>query len=184
MSAIVSEMLTFSDNNTAELLVKLLGSTKGEGSTTKGLSVVLDSLKSKGFPTEGLVLLDGSGLDDTNRVSCNLLESILRADGVHGTLSDGLAVADGDVGTLRDRYRGSPAAKKVRAKTGTLKSVSALSGWVHADTGRDLTFSIVLNTPGRDIGASDLRLQERITEAMLSYPDTIDPVLVSPVSPK
>ena len=181
MSQIVAEMLTFSDNNTAELLVKELGhAAAGQGSTAAGLDAIRQSLGTANLPIDGLALADGSGLDLGNRVTCDLLDAILAADGTAGPISTGLAVANGDVGTLEDRYRGSPAAGKVRAKTGTLRNVSALSGWVRSDKGHDLSFAIVFNTGDRQVNAGDLELEENLTEALLSYPDAIDPATVAP----
>ena len=43
-----------------------------------------------------------------------------------------------------------------------------------------MRFSVVINTGGRDVAASDLALQTKIAEAVLSYPDAVDPALVGP----
>ena len=174
-------MLTFSDNNTAELLLKAVGVERSKtGSTDAGLAVARDVLEQHGLDLTGIELLDGSGLDVGNRVTCRLLESVLAEAGPTGPLADGLAVADGPEGTLRDRYTNSPAAGAVRAKTGTLKAVTALSGWVTTTKGANVRFSIVINTGGREVSGSDLTLETRITEAILSYPDAVDPATLGP----
>jgi len=172
---IVREMLSYSDNNTAELMLKELGHRAGvqPGNTAAGIAVVADVLSQQSIPVEGMVVVDGSGLDRGTRVSCATLQSVLAAAGPSGDLANGLAVA-ATSGTLEDRYRRSPAAGKVRAKTGTLRDVTALSGWVVTDPGRNVTFSILFNLDDRQVSDSDLLLTQRMTEAALSYPDSPD----------
>lgn len=181
VSELVKEMLNFSDNNTAELLVKSLGvAESGEGSTVAGLAATREALEERGLPLDGVALVDGSGLDSTNRVTCRLLSEILRVAGPTGPLAEGLAEADGDDGTLRDRFRGSPASGRVRAKTGTLRGVTALSGWVTTNSGANVRFANVINTAGRDVTGADLTLEARIAEAILSYPDSVNPMILGP----
>lgn len=181
LSDVVAEMLTHSDNNTAELLVKSLGvKGSGVGSTEAGIAVIRKDLEAEGLLSKDIVVVDGSGLDTGNRVTCRLLSSILEADGADGPLSKGLAPSDGNVGTLADRYRNSPAKGAVRAKTGTLRAVTALSGWVTSSKGAKLRFSFVINTGDRNVQAADIALETRLTEALMSYPEAIDPQTVAP----
>ena len=178
---IVGEMLRFSDNNTAELLLKEIGrEASGTGSTESGLATMRSVLERAGLPMDGVELVDGSGLDIGNRVTCRLLSDTLGAAGTESPIAAGLAIADGPDGTLRDRFEGSPAAGAVRAKTGTLKTVTALSGWASTERGLDVRFAVVVNTGGRDVAASDLALQQKVAEAVLSYPDAVDPAIVGP----
>lgn len=181
VTEIVKEMLTFSDNNTAELLLKAVGlEASGEGSTAAGLREAERVLADNDIALDGIVLLDGSGLDIGNRLTCRLLDEVLGDAGPTGPIADGLAVADGADGTLRDRFSNSPAAGAVRAKTGTLRAVTALSGWVRTTAGRDVRFSTIVNTGGREVSAADLGYQTEVAEAVLSYPDAVDPAVVSP----
>jgi D-alanyl-D-alanine carboxypeptidase/D-alanyl-D-alanine-endopeptidase (penicillin-binding protein 4) len=174
---IVGEMLTWSDNNTAELLVKEIGFEKaGSGTTAAGLAAIRAELTRAGVDQQGMVLDDGSGLDRGDRISCATFTQVLEADGVNGVIAQGLPVA-ATSGTLSHRYKNSPAASKVKAKTGTLHDVNSLSGWVTTDHGRPLTFSIVAQTT--DVVGSRL-LDQRLTEAMLSYPDAPDPATLEP----
>ncbi len=182
VTGLVEEMLTFSDNNTAELLVKEMGVTAGEdGSTAAGLAAASDQLDAIGIDMDGAALVDGSGLATGNRITCRQLDGVLGADGPEGPLASGLARA-GETGTLRDRFTDSPAVGRVTAKTGTLNSVTSLSGWATTLSNVQVRFSILANAEGRTMGVADQRVQERLVEALLSYPDRVDPVSVAPES--
>ena len=167
----VAQMLRFSDNNTAELLLKEVGlKGKKDPSTAGGIAVATEKLNEWKLPMEGVVLADGSGLDQNNKVTCNLLVKLLERDGALGPLSAGLAIPK-ENGTLRDRYDDSLAFDNVRAKTGTLSGVTSLSGWVASDKGSHIAFAYVMNMPGESVESSDLRRQEQLTEALTTYPD-------------
>jgi len=182
VKAIVGEMLTYSDNNTAELMVKEIGLHHSKkGTTAAGVAAVTDILKAHSIDTAGFEPKDGSGLDTGDRVSCHTLNDALEAGGPTGDLASGLSTA-GAIGTLFDRYTRSPAIGHVRAKTGTLNNVTALSGWVNTTKGADLTFSIIFN--GRAVTDADERLEERITEAMLDYPNGPDLTAIGPETTK
>ena len=71
-------MLATSDNNTAELLVKELGVAGGVGGTREaGLAVMTSTLQGWGIPMAGVVLADGSGLSNDNRVTCQVFVDVL-----------------------------------------------------------------------------------------------------------
>lgn len=162
MSAIVEQMLVGSDNTTAELLVKELGSTAdGEGTTVGGLGVLEEVLAEAGHPMDGVVPHDGSGLDDDNRVTCRLLTSLLE-DRTHGpVLVDALPVA-GERGTMKKRFVGTAGEGRVRAKTGTLNNVVSLAGVVDTTGGRRLSFALVTN------GEVSVETRDRHEEVVLS----------------
>jgi D-alanyl-D-alanine carboxypeptidase/D-alanyl-D-alanine-endopeptidase (penicillin-binding protein 4) len=112
-----------------------------------------------------MVAVDGSGLDRNDRVSCELILATLERGGPDGPLAKGLSVA-GQSGTLIRRMRGTAAAGRLMAKTGTLAGVASLSGFVASNIvhgpnvvegragGPDLAFSLIVNgsftIPGGD----------------------------------
>ena len=82
LSDIVRQMLTQSDNQIAELLVKELGFAKGSGGTTAaGLDVMRRAITKLGVPVDGVVLHDGSGLDHDDRLTCGLIATLLAQAG-------------------------------------------------------------------------------------------------------
>ena len=103
-----------------------------------------------GIPLDGINLVDGSGLDRGDRLTCSALQAVLRRVGSSGPIADGLPIA-GQTGTLSDQFAGNPAVGRLRAKTGTLRDARALSGFVDSPDGsRHISFSYVQNGPNAD----------------------------------
>ena len=162
----VSKMLysvgKWSDNFAAEMLVKVLGAESGRpGNSEKGVRVVLEELTKLGVSMEGLTVVNGSGLFRGNQVAPAHLTQVLRAMYEDDTLSSEyvahLAIAGTD-GTLRKRLKDLPVPRMVRAKTGTLSDVIALSGYVFGATPEEhLAFSLLFNgVQGRQRDARNL----------------------------
>jgi D-alanyl-D-alanine carboxypeptidase/D-alanyl-D-alanine-endopeptidase (penicillin-binding protein 4) len=167
---IVASMLTSSDNNTAELLVKELGvHDSKQGTTAAGVAAVKARLLALGLPAEQLALVDGSGLDRGNRITCNLL---VRTLGLAATRPQfaaivlGLPVA-GQSGTLIDQMTGTPLAGKLRAKTGSLQGVAALTGLV--ETGPALRFAFIDTGDFAEGAAPAIRL--KLASIIGTFPD-------------
>ncbi len=145
-----------SSNFVAEQLLKTMGAElKGPpGTTLKGIEVVEEYLEREvGIPRGTYVMKNGSGLNDTNRFSAAQMVKVLKHMYERFPLApeylSALGVAAKD-GTLKYRFEGSEAAGRLRAKTGTLENVSALSGYVQAVGGEKFAFSVMVNDfPGR-----------------------------------
>ncbi len=148
MREIVAEMLTNSDNNTAELLVKEIGLVgMGAGTRVDGLTVIANKIAEWGLPGAGVAFLDASGLDRGNLLTCRLLTELLQRDGKEGLITTGMALA-GKTGTLRDVFLTGPGSGTMRAKTGTLNGVKSLSGVMPLEDGRASYFSLIMNGSG------------------------------------
>lgn len=156
MSEVLTEMLKNSDNTTAELVLKEIGlQAKGQGTTAAGIEATKESLKRQGFTIDDLVMLDGSGLDTGNRMSCELSLALVEAVSQKPEFSDALPLG-GRNGTLRKRMLATPSTGKVRAKTGTLNSVNALAGFADTPRGNTLSFAFIHNgTDPRTTGVAD-----------------------------
>jgi D-alanyl-D-alanine carboxypeptidase/D-alanyl-D-alanine-endopeptidase (penicillin-binding protein 4) len=156
MSEVLTEMLKNSDNTTAEIVLKEIGlQAKGQGTTAAGIEATKESLKRQGFTIDDLVMLDGSGLDTGNRMSCELSLALVEAVSQKPEFSDALPLG-GKNGTLRKRMLATPSTGKVRAKTGTLNSVNALAGFADTPRGNTLSFAFIHNgTDPRTTGVAD-----------------------------
>jgi serine-type D-Ala-D-Ala carboxypeptidase/endopeptidase (penicillin-binding protein 4) len=182
VGGLVEEMLAFSDNTTAELLVKEMGRTAGAGTTAAGLEVMGRWLDGTGLAVEGVVLADGSGLSARNRLTCRVISGVLVDDGPDGPVAAGLA-RPGRPGTLDDRFTGGALRDRLRAKTGTLNDVTALAGWVTTVPGAQLAFAVVVNAPGGSVGSADTALQGQLLESVLAHPQAPAKEDVSPLPP-
>jgi D-alanyl-D-alanine carboxypeptidase/D-alanyl-D-alanine-endopeptidase (penicillin-binding protein 4) len=153
---VLKRMNKHSSNFVAEQLLKTLGAeVKGPpGSTANGVAVAEEFLEREaGIPRGSYILRNGSGLNDTNRFTPRQLAQLLKVMWDRFPLapeflsSVGIAGKDG---TLRYRFEGSEAVGRLRAKTGTLENVSALSGYVQSVGGERFAFSVIVNDhPGR-----------------------------------
>jgi D-alanyl-D-alanine carboxypeptidase/D-alanyl-D-alanine-endopeptidase (penicillin-binding protein 4) len=158
LPAVIAEMQTTSDNNTAELLVKEIGLVAGgEGTSAAGSAAVIDALDDMGFDTTGVVVDDGSGLSNDNRVTCRLLAEILERYVPGDDFSAGLPLAGQEGTTLNDAFVGSAVEGRLIAKTGTLRNipfnadppaVKALSGYLSVEGGGTIEFAFVMNSTG------------------------------------
>ena len=136
-----------SHNLFTELIFRPLGrSREGTGSPEASARAVASALGNLGVDTAGIIQLDGSGLSPGNRVRAatfvSLLGHVAESD-LWGDLWATLPEA-GNRRELARMYR-TPAAGNLRAKTGTIKGVSALSGVVQSRDGERLAFSILVN---------------------------------------
>jgi D-alanyl-D-alanine carboxypeptidase/D-alanyl-D-alanine-endopeptidase (penicillin-binding protein 4) len=168
----VSEMLAQSDNTTAELLTKEIGvRTVGEGSTAAGVAAARDALTKAGLPTAGVSVVDGSGLDRSNTLTCAFLVALLDRNGPTSPVAKALPVA-GKSGTLAERFLNTIATGRIRAKTGSLRNSRALAGFADAGKGTDvhtLTFAYIANQTNLNTDAN-LKVQDQLGVGLASYP--------------
>ena len=139
-----------SQNFYAESLLKTLGREQaGRGTWLAGAKQVRGFALKAGAPAEHVIVSDGSGLSRENRLSARALAAVLThmQRSPHAQVyRDSLAQPGGD-GTLKRRLKGLPADVTVRAKTGTLTGVSALSGYLEVN-GKTLVFALIGNGGG------------------------------------
>jgi D-alanyl-D-alanine carboxypeptidase/D-alanyl-D-alanine-endopeptidase (penicillin-binding protein 4) len=137
-----------SQNLHAEMLLRLVGlKAKGEGSVAKGQEAVAEIAKRLGVPDAGWALADGSGLSGFDLLTPRGLVALLVAMDRHphaAAFRDSLPIAGVD-GTLEERLKGTPAERRVVAKTGSLHLARALAGYVTTMRGERLAFAIVVN---------------------------------------
>lgn len=173
LAELLTPFLKLSNNGHAESLVKAIGR-KGsnQGTWPAGLAAIKVLVGTMGMDTAGQRQADGSGLSRFNLVPPAELVDLLvaaRAKPWYDTWYNALPVAGNPErfvgGTLRSRMAGTPAANNVHAKTGTLTSISALSGYVTDADGTALVFAIELNNQL----ASVKDIEDRIAVALAGF---------------
>lgn len=141
-----------SDNARTRLLYLSLGLAGMAGDPQATTAELADRevrawLAEHGIADAGLRLDNGSGLSRSERITPLQLALMLKAAwrGRHAAeLLTSLPVAGVD-GSLRNRLRDSPARGWARLKTGTLRNVVALAGYVSDDEGRPWAVAMMVN---------------------------------------
>lgn len=181
LTRVVSDLNHYSNNFVAETLVKTIAAeTTGKpGSFKVGLQLVAEYLENElGFKRGSFVYGNGSGLNDVNRFTSRQLVRLMHVLAndfeIGPEFVNSLAVA-GTQGTIGFRMRDGPAERRLRAKTGTLRGVSALSGYVVAPNNEVLAFSI-LSQGFKGPTSSIWNVQNAIGEALASGGATYIPV--------
>ena len=120
-----------------------------EGKTTEeiGIELMSEFLSRVGVKKGDVLLEEGSGLSRrdviTPEATVALLRFMSRSKWAE-IYRNALPIAGVD-GTLQNRMKGTLASGNVRAKTGSLRYVYTLSGYVTSAAGEHLAFSIMLN---------------------------------------
>ncbi|MGH2956374.1 MAG: D-alanyl-D-alanine carboxypeptidase/D-alanyl-D-alanine-endopeptidase [Solirubrobacterales bacterium] len=170
-----------SDNYLAEMLLKVVGGRAGAGSTAGGIGEVKRFAAEHGAKVKGQ---NGSGLSRKDRAPASsvarLLDGMIEVDEagtperqqeqteLRDAFVNSLATA-GREGTLARRMRGTAAAKRCHAKTGTLNRVSALSGICFRGSREEenaVVFSLLMNGVNTDRAR---RVQDRMTALIARY---------------
>jgi serine-type D-Ala-D-Ala carboxypeptidase/endopeptidase (penicillin-binding protein 4) len=131
------DILKRSDNPITRLMFSTLGAshTAADAATTtqaRGAQVLRLWLRDKKIDDAGLVLDNGSGLSRTERISAYTLARVLRAAHESRWAPEFLSAMPivGVDGGMRNRLANTPAAGVARIKTGGLRNVVAVAGYV------------------------------------------------------
>lgn len=151
VAALVDQMLQTSDNVIADVLARQVALAEHQPASFTGAVTAIRTVLGRLGAHVGDGMKDGSGLSSADRVSPAALAAVLRLIAGYGPpaaarvrlVAAELPVA-GWSGTLAERYTDGTerfAAGRVRAKTGTLSTVSSLAGLVRDKSGRLLVFA-------------------------------------------
>ena len=141
LDQIVRRINRQSDNLYAEQVFRSLSAS---GSTEASARRVEAFLQQAGADTDGLNIVDGSGLSRKDLITPASLGALLahmRNHPAAGAFRQSLPQGGGAGSTLRSRLRGVP----VRAKTGSLAYVRALAGYVDGPQGQPIAFVLIAN---------------------------------------
>jgi D-alanyl-D-alanine carboxypeptidase/D-alanyl-D-alanine-endopeptidase (penicillin-binding protein 4) len=151
---IVRDINKPSDNALTRSLYLTMGSLATDGdkaatSAARGENVVRGWLRERGIPDAGLVLDNGSGLSRSERLPPRLLADVLRVMSRSEWAPEYLSSLPivGIDGTMRNRLKDSTAAGRARVKTGTLRDVVSVAGYVRNADGEPYILVALINHP-------------------------------------
>ena len=150
---IVHEMMLESNNHFAEQLLRAVGATRGAGTEANGALVERAILVRDGVPQDGLRIVDASGLAPSDRIAPITLALLLARTALQpvGPLFVGALPRVGIEGTVRRRHLGDGLGR-VRAKSGHIAHVNALTGYVQTRRHGRVAFAIIVNDRRADDG--------------------------------
>ncbi len=164
MRELVRQMNPPSDNFMAEMLIKAIAVADGELGTTAAGAAAIEETLGKEFDIQPTVI-DGSGLSRSDRTSPRHVVTMLSRLADDPSFERSLPVA-GRTGTIYNRMRGTAAQDRCRAKTGTLRDVSALAGYCTTVSGERVAFAFLMNY----VNVYGARiLQDRMATALAKY---------------
>lgn len=161
----------FSNNVMSRNLLLTLGAERfgPPGTTDKGRRAVAAWLGRKGIEAPHLRVVNGSGLSRETRASARGLGKILLAgerSRFRPELAASLPIASVD-GTMRSRLRRHPEAARARIKTGLLKGVRAMAGYVRTRSGRTLAVAALQEHPGVHLRGRGTAVQDALLAWLL-----------------
>ena len=144
LKQVVASMLEYSNNFIANQLYLLLGVERyGPPALVEKSSKALAEYVQSTFAWQNYLVVDGAGLSTRNRLSAEQLIEVLKKFEVYQDLMPSQG-------------------KHIRAKTGTLKFVSAYAGYLYKTEGRS-KFALMINQP------VNYFFRERLAEELLRY---------------
>lgn len=171
---LLDKMMKESDDLYAETFLKSIGATyfKRAGNWqlgTKALTIILK--KKMHVNLHHIELIDGSGLSRYNLITPLTLDKILQYAFHHFAIKSqfiaSLPIAGVD-GTLKHRMLWDKKKQNIKAKTGSMRSVSALSGYVHSKHHGVLSFVIIINGFKKRIRYYR-KLEDRICKVLVNF---------------
>lgn len=160
----------FSNNPMARGLLLTLAAERGAVPATvaRGDAVVAQWLAERELGCPELVLDNGSGLSRDARVSAQCMTDVLRSAWKSRYAAEFAASLPlgGEDGTLRHRFLDTRGDARIRMKTGHLKNVAALAGWVGGASGRALIVAVFVNHTDVEYASGDALIDSVVRWAL------------------
>lgn len=192
LTLILKELNTYSNNFIAEQLVKTISAehpdttnntnpthsgTRGGGSHAEGLQLIRAFLSSNRVNLQGVNISDGSGLSRKNQFTAqamtDLLVNMYQRFDIGPDFVSALRVM-GAEGAPSKRFKNSPVAGLVRAKTGTLAGLSTLAGYVATPDNQMFAYALFLNNNRCGGGGADA-VENTIVTAIHQFGSNVTP---------
>lgn len=172
LTDIVKPLMKLSVNTYSETLTKRMGAIWKQGTWVTGTERVRDWMTANDMPVTHVKLKDGSGLAASNRLTPATTMAVLRHaqqaswwDDYYDSLPVAGIRKKSIGGSLHNRMVGTAAANNVRAKTGTIRGVTALSGYATGKNGHLYAFSML----SQYAGASPVGLSDKLAVALAGW---------------
>ncbi len=140
----INEIMLNSNNMIAETIFKIAGGkySKSTGSAQNASEMVLNYCKNKNLNTEDIKIVDGSGVSKNNIITSDFMTDFLVMEYKQSPDYTNMFAKPGE-GTLSNRMLYFK--DILKAKTGTLSDISAISGYIKTNKGKILAFNITIN---------------------------------------
>ncbi|HCC70056.1 MAG TPA: D-alanyl-D-alanine carboxypeptidase/D-alanyl-D-alanine-endopeptidase [Bacteroidales bacterium] len=151
LSDIISVTNTESVNLFAEQLIKYIGfanTMKEFSSKGSGLKAINEYLNSSLDSTEGLYIVDGSGLSRSNALSASFITGLLQYMRTEGRFAEYYYESlpePGKSGTLENYFNDPVFEGRLRAKSGTSTRIRNYAGYLEVSPGREVIFAVLVN---------------------------------------
>lgn len=159
MAEIVRVTNKYSSNMMARsLLLTVAAETSGTPATAAaGEASIKEMLASRRFEFPELVIGNGSGLSREAQISGDSMARLLIGAWKSRYAPEFLAslALGGLDGTLRQRFEKMDDPSRIRMKTGTLKDVSTIAGYVTGQSGKHYAVVVYINHPGVQNGVGE-----------------------------
>jgi D-alanyl-D-alanine carboxypeptidase/D-alanyl-D-alanine-endopeptidase (penicillin-binding protein 4) len=133
-----------SNNHYCETILRAIG----RGSMYAGIDAVKNYWQKQGLNADELFMVDGSGLSRADNITthfqASLLSKIYRDSTFYKVLNNSLPIA-GKSGSMSSIGKGTFLENNMRAKTGYINRARGYSGYVKTKSGKELSFSVLLN---------------------------------------
>ena len=135
-----------SNNMVAETVFKIAGGhyIQNTGSAEAAVKMLTDYCKHIGVNTNNIKFVDGSGVSKNNLVTADFMTSFLTAQYKKDESYKDIFSSAGE-GTLKNRMLYFK--DNLKAKTGTLSDISAITGYLTTAKGKNVAFDIMINDP-------------------------------------
>jgi D-alanyl-D-alanine carboxypeptidase/D-alanyl-D-alanine-endopeptidase (penicillin-binding protein 4) len=150
----------------AEHFLKMLAfKSSGMGTTKDGCKFMVEFWKNKGLDMTGFFMNDGSGLSRFDAVTASLMVDILNYMKAKSAYSSDFyeSLPTAGEGTLTVFRNESFPNQCLRAKSGSMTRVRCYAGYLTTDSGRQLSYSIMLN----NFSCSQMEAIKKIEEVLV-----------------